>query len=83
MLLGNLAEIVLKMLVVVLAPPFEVRVLLFRAVDKSHLIDVAVYLSGSEVTFEMRVLERVVVRQGHLTDMIIVDEWFLADCLLW
>ena len=81
-LLGNFAKVVLQMLVEVLTPALNVGVFLFGAIDESHLVDMGVDLLAGEVALEMRVLERVVVRQGHLAHMVVVYEWLLAHRLL-
>ena len=41
-------------------------------------MDVAINFSIGEETFEMRVLERVVVRKRDLADMVVVNERFLG-----
>ena len=42
------------------------------------MVDVAINFSIGEEPFEMRVLERIVVRKRDLTDVVVVDERFLG-----
>lgn len=58
---GYLAEIILKVFVIIFASPFEIGVLLSGMIDHTHFVDVSVHFAIREVSAKMRVFEGIVV----------------------
>ena len=73
----HLAEVILQMFVVVFTSSLDVRILLAGRVLQAHLVDMLGNLAVVEVVLEVRVRQRVVVRQRHLADVVVGHKRFL------
>lgn len=74
-------EIVFQVFVCIFVASFVVGVLFLGRVYESHVGDMICYFPFREEPPQKRVLEGVIVRQGHLVDVIVVDERFFISLM--